>query len=277
MSYSAYQSNYIELTVGSKRLGKSYMQNFLRAEFNEDASDLASSAMVVTFQDQNFSIADDDSIKKGSSISAVFGYDVDKGEIFSGKVTSKSLNCGEDGSITTTITAMDNSIKLTVNEEPACFKDLTDNEVIEQIAKKCGLKTYIGNEAKKNQIKRKVKSIPAGVNKLEAIARLAKDNGNLISVKGDTLYVQKWGDFDKKAYVFDYKMGNYNVYDFNADDSVNAKGNTSKETITASDINKDTGKVDAPTVNKPTEKPQGSDQSSTSSLFVSGNNVSQEK
>lgn len=274
MSYTGYRSNYIELKIDGNKLDKSVMQYFIRAEYNEDAEDLASSALVITFQDQDFKIIDGN-IKKGSSVSAVFGYDNDKGELFSGKVTSKAVGCGEDGGITTTITAMDNSVKLTVNEEPACFKDMTDNEVIEKIAKKCGLKTKFGGLASKNQIKRKVRSIPAGVTKLEAVIRLARDNGNLVSVRGDTLHIQKWGDFDNKAYVFDYKMGNYNVYDFSAEDSVNAKGNIAKETVTTSDVNKDSGKPEVVTQDKPSEKKQGSSDD-TGNYFVDKDNISNE-
>ena len=272
MSYSAIRSNYVSLTIDGKILGKEYMQNFLRAEYNEDASDLASSALVVSFADQNYKLADSN-IKEGSTISAVFGYSNDYGKIFDGKITTKAISGGEEGAIVTTLTAMDNSIKMSVNEEPMCFKDLTDNEVIEQVAKKCGLKTKFGSEAQKNQIKRKVKSLPAGISKLEAVVKLAKDNGNMIRVEGDTLYIQKWGDFDNKAYVFDYKMGNYNMYNFSADSSVNKGGKITKDSIVTSDINKDTGKVDAPKSDTPSEKSQGDTQNS-GSTFISGQNVS---
>lgn len=258
MGFSAYRTNYVSLTLNGTKLGAEVMSNFIKLDYSEDIEDYATSALTVSFYDPDFKIVDNPDITIGSTIVVVVGYDDDHGELFNGKISNVGLECNEELMKITTITAMDNSVALINNEEPDCFKDMTDNKTIEEIAKKVGLKVVKKTKADGKQTVRKIVQVPAGKNKLEVVGRLAKRNGNLAYVRGDTLYIQKWGDIEEKNYLLDYATGNYNVYSFGADIAANTGGASNKNGITVADIDKDDGETKKKEV-KPDEKPQGTD------------------
>ncbi|MEM7085774.1 MAG: type VI secretion system tip protein VgrG [Bacteroidota bacterium] len=89
--------------------------------------------------DQTFEITDSDTFKPGAEIEIKLGYQTQNESVFKGIVVKQTIKIDEGSGSRLQIVCKDISLKLTVNRKSAIFTDITDSDLISQLAGDYGL------------------------------------------------------------------------------------------------------------------------------------------
>jgi len=101
--------------------------------------------------DQTFEITDASIFKPGVNIEIKLGYQNQNESIFKGIVIKQIIKIDDDSGSKLRIICKDNSLKLTINRKNNIYTDISDSDLIDQIAGACGLSTDIASTSAKHK------------------------------------------------------------------------------------------------------------------------------
>jgi len=93
--------------------------------------------------EQTFDVTDSDTFKPGSEIEIKLGYDTTNTSIFKGIVVKQIVKIDEHSGSRLQVICKDKCLKLTINRKNGIFNDVTDSDLISQLAGDGGLATDV--------------------------------------------------------------------------------------------------------------------------------------